>query len=269
MKDRVVLITGATDGIGRQTAIELAEKGFHVIVHGRNESTANTAMKEIQKISGSSNVSSISADLSSLESVRELASKIISDYSRLDVLVNNAGIYMNKLVYSPEKFEMTFAVNHLSHFLLTNLLLELLGKSDDGRIINVSSIAHQNAKLDWNNLNAEKSFSSYGAYALSKLANVLFSNGLASRLNGTSLKSNSLHPGVITTKLLKTGFNMTGASVKRGAETSVFLSSSESVVSVSGEYFIDCNISKPHPAAVDREVIDRFWSVSEEMTGLN
>lgn len=269
MKDRVVLITGATDGIGRQTAIELAEKDFNVIVHGRNESKTNMVMNEIKKISGSNNVFSVAADLSSLDNVRKLADTIISNYSRLDVLVNNAGIYMNKLVYSPEKYEMTFAVNHLSHFLLTNLLLEMLKKSDDGRIINVSSIAHQNAKLDWENLNAEKSFSSYGTYALSKLANILFSNELASRLKGTNLKSNSLHPGVITTKLLKTGFNMTGASVKKGAETSVYLASSERAASVSGEYFIDSNISKPHPTAVDRTVMTQFWSVSEEMTELN
>lgn len=269
MKTRVVLITGATDGIGKQTAIDLAEKEFHVIIHGRTKEKADSTLNDIHKITSSESLSSVYADLSSLNQVRNLTENILKNYSTLDVLINNAGIYMKERMLSEDGYEMTFAVNHLSHFLLTNLLLDLLKQSNDGRIVNVSSVAHQNAKLDWNNLNAEKSFSAYGAYSLSKLGNVLFSNELAMRLKGTNLKSNSLHPGVITTKLLRAGFNISGASVKKGAETSVFLASSEEVAHLNGEYLIDSKVVKPHPSATDNEVLKKFWQVSEEMTALN
>lgn len=268
MENRVVLITGATDGIGKQTAIDLAEKGFYVILHGRNSEKAEAALKEVQSTTGSNLLSTVTADLSSLTRVRQLANNILSKFNKLDVLINNAGVYMKERKLSEDGYEMTFAVNHLSHFLLTNLLLDLLKQSEDGRVVNVSSVAHQNAKLDWNNLNGEKSFGAYGAYSLSKLANVLFSNELAKRLKGTNLKSNSLHPGVITTKLLKAGFNMSGASVKKGAETSVFLASSDEAASFNGEYLIDSKIVKPHPHATDNEVLKKFWQVSEEMTAL-
>jgi len=269
LENRVVLITGATNGIGKQTAIELAGKGFHVIIHGRTKERSEAAFNEIKSITGSNSLSIVSADLASLSRVRNLAETVLSNYKKLDVLINNAGIYMKERKLSEDGYEMTFAVNHLSHFLLTNLLLDLLMKSDDGRIVNVSSIAHQNAKLDWDNLNGEKSFSAYGAYSLSKLANVLFSKELAFRLNGTNLKSNSLHPGVITTKLLRAGFNMSGASVNKGAETSVFLASSKEASRLNGEYLVDSQIAKTHPMANDREVLKKFWQISEEMTALN
>lgn len=269
MENRVVLITGATDGIGKQTAIELSGKGFHVIIHGRTKEKSETTLNEIRSITGSNALSLTYADLSSLTQVRKLAENVMVNYTKLDVLINNAGIYMKERKLSEDGYEMTFAVNHLSHFLLTNLLLDLLKKSDDGRIVNVSSVAHQNAKLDWNNLNGEKSFSAYGAYSLSKLANVLFSNELANRFEGTNLKSNSLHPGVITTKLLKTGFNMSGASVKKGSETSVFLASSGEAALLYGEYLVDCNVANTHPSAKDSEVLQKFWDISKEMTALN
>ncbi|MEW6506799.1 MAG: SDR family oxidoreductase [Bacteroidota bacterium] len=268
MKNRVVLITGATDGIGKQTALDLAAKGFHVIIHGRTIEKAEAALSAIKSLTRSDSLSSVYADLSSLSQTRKLAENILSNYNKLDILINNAGIYMKELQYSKDGYEMTLAVNYLSHFLLTNLLLDLLMKSEDGRIVNVSSIAHQNAKLDWNNLNCEKSFSGYGAYSFSKLANVLFSNELANRIKQTNLKSNSLHPGVITTKLLKAGFNMSGDSVKKGAETSLFLASSDEAANLNGEYLIDCKIAKPHSSAKEYEVLKKFWQISEEMTGL-
>lgn len=269
MKRKTVLITGATDGIGKQTAIELAAMGYNVIIHGRSEERVNNALKEISDATGSNLLSTVYADLASLQKVYQLADDIKSKYPVVDVLINNAGIYMKELNYSEDSYEMTFAVNHLAHFLLTNLLLDLLKKSDDGRVINVSSVAHQNAKFDWDNLNSEKHFGSYAAYSLSKLANVLFSNILSDRLKGTTVKSNSLHPGVITTKLLRAGFNMSGASVKKGAETSVYLASSGSATSINGEYLIDCKISTPHPISKEKKVLETFWEVSAKMTGLN
>lgn len=268
MNRKTVLITGATDGIGKQTAIELASKGYNVIIHGRSEESVNNALREISDVTASKFLSTVYCDLASLKSVSQLAEEIKNKYSVIDVLISNAGIYMKELQFTDDGYEATFAVNHLSHFLLTNLLLDLLKQSDDGRIVNVSSVAHQNAKFDWNNLNAEKHFGGYAAYSLSKLANVLFSNELAARLKGTTVKSNSLHPGVITTKLLKAGFNMSGASVKKGAETSVYLASSDNAASINGEYWIDCKISRPHPISREEKVLETFWELSARMTGL-
>jgi len=268
MKKRTVLITGATDGIGKQTAVELANKGFHVIVHGRSIEKASFTLNDIRELTGSEALSIAFGDFSSLKEVHQLAENIKAEFNCIDVLINNAGLYMNQKNFSADGFEMTFAVNHLAHFLLTNLLLDLLNQSDDGRIVNVSSIAHQNSKLDWENLNAEKSFSPYGTYSLSKLANVLFSNELANRLSGTNIKSNSLHPGVITTKLLRAGFNMTGSSVKKGAETSLYVASSVELKSTNGKYFVDCKISDVNPIAENKDVMKKLWDLSEEMTGL-
>lgn len=268
MKRKTVLITGATDGIGKQTAIELAAKGCNVIIHGRSEESVDTALSEISDITASIFLSTVYCDLASLKSVYQLAEEIKNKYPVIDILINNAGIYMKELEYTVDGYEKTFAVNHLSHFLLTNLLIDLLKQSDDSRIINVSSVAHQNAKFEWDNLNAEKQFGGYAAYSLSKLANVLFSNELADRLKGTTVKSNSLHPGVITTKLLKAGFNMSGASVKKGSETSVYLASSEKAAPINGEYLIDCKISRPHPISREKKVLETFWEISAKMTGL-
>jgi NAD(P)-dependent dehydrogenase (short-subunit alcohol dehydrogenase family) len=160
-------------------------------------------------------------------------------------------------------------VNYLSHFLLTNELLPLLKKSSEGRIIHVSSIAHQNAKLEWNNLNAEKYYDAYGAYSLSKLANVLFSKELAERLTGTAITSNSLHPGVISTKLLAAGFNIHGSSLKKGAENSFYLASSQEVKNINGKYFVDKKIARYHSIVDDEAVRKKFWDISCEMTGCN
>jgi NAD(P)-dependent dehydrogenase (short-subunit alcohol dehydrogenase family) len=156
----------------------------------------------------------------------------------VDVLINNAGVFMKNRVLSEDGFEMTFAVNHLAHFLLTGLLLPQLKKSSAARIITVSSAAHSNAALDFENLNAERRFDAHGAYALSNLANVLFSKELAVRLEGSGITSNALHPGVISTKMLRKAFGMSGAGVKEGAATSVYLASSPAVEGVTGKYFV-------------------------------
>ena len=268
MADKIVLITGSTDGIGKQTARELAGMGYHINVHGRNKQSVDLAINEMNASVDNAKISGIEADLSSLSQVHKLADEIKNKYERLDVLINNAGVYMNKYVLTEDGYEMTFAVNHLSHFLLTNLLLDIIKKSDDGRIINVSSMAHQSGKIDWNNLNSERSFNPYGAYATSKIANILFTKELAEKLNGTTVTTNALHPGVITTKLLKAGFSITGSSVKKGAETSVFLATSSEVRNVNGEYFVDKKISRSHPLTYDKSSSKKFWDVSAEMVGL-
>lgn len=267
MINRTVLITGATDGIGKQTAIELAKLGYRVIIHGRNKERAQQTVNEIQHTTNNSQLSFIVCDLASLKDVRKLAEEIKSKYDRLDILINNAGVYMKQRVLTEDGYETTFAVNHLSHFLLTNLLLDTIIKSDDGRIINVSSVAHLRSNLDFGNLNAEKYFDGYGAYSLSKLANLLFTKELSYKPEN-NITVNALHPGVITTKLLRIGFNTDGASVKKGAETSVYLATSEEVKNISGEYFSDKQKARYNRIADDPTITNKFWEVSSALVGL-
>jgi retinol dehydrogenase 14 len=269
IKNKIVLITGSTDGIGKQTAIELALLGARVIVHGRKKNLVEKTVEELRRLESDSKVDGFTFDLSSLLRVREFAARLKEHFDHIDVLINNAGVYIRNKTLSDDGFEMTFAVNHLSHFLLTNELLPLLKQSNEGRIIHVSSMAHQNAKLDWTNLNAEKYYDPYGAYSLSKLANVLFSNELSERLNGSKVTSNSLHPGVITTKLLAAGFNISGSSVKKGAETSVYLATDNKIKDISGKYFVDKKISRYNSIADDGDVRKIFWKISSEFVGLN
>jgi retinol dehydrogenase 14 len=268
MTDRIVLITGSTDGIGKQTAIELIALGYNIIVHGRNKVRVNQTINELKILNRELQIDGFVCDLSSLNNVRILSDQIKSQYERIDVLINNAGVYMKTRQPTVDGYEMTFAVNHLAPFLLTNLLLDQLKQSNNGRIINVSSIAHQNAMLEWGNLNGEEYYDAYSAYALSKLANILFIKELSEQLKEATVTATAFHPGVISTKLLKTGFNITGASLKKGTETSVYLASSEKVKLITGEYFVDSAVSRSHPLTNDKMVCKDFWNVSANMVGL-
>lgn len=262
----VVLVTGATDGIGKQTAIELASRGARVIVHGRTLPKAELAAHEIRRAAPDSRIDVCAADFSSLAEVRRLGELLAVSHPRLDVLINNAGVYMHDRVLTVDGFETTFAVNHLAPFLLTLLLLPALSKSDQGRVVNVSSMAHSRGRLDFDDLDSDRRFDAYQAYATSKLANILFSNELARRLSGTPTTSNALHPGVITTKLLMQGFGSTGASVKQGAATSVKLALDPDLSTTSGRYFSDEREVKPAPASHDEKVQRRLWTVSLSRT---
>lgn len=262
-----VLITGATDGIGKQTAIELAARGSRVLVHGRTHASASRACEDIRAKVMAAQVRPVHADLSSLANVRQLADEVRRSTPSLSVLVNNAGVYMNAFERSADGFEMTFAVNHLAHFLLTNLLLDALRASGQARVIHVSSVAHTRGAFDVDTINEASSFSPYRAYAASKLANVLFSNALARRLRNDGVTSNALHPGVITTKLLRAGFSMSGASVQRGAETSVFLATSPLVEGITGRYFVDAREASPSSLSLDEAFQDRLWERSVIWTG--
>jgi NAD(P)-dependent dehydrogenase (short-subunit alcohol dehydrogenase family) len=269
MKDKIVLITGASDGIGKQTAIDLAGKRATVILHGRNENRLLKTQEEVSHLTNNKNISTVTADLSSLKQVRKAAKEIKSKLNRLDVLINNAGVYMKTRILTEDGFETTFAVNHLAPFLLTNLLLELLKQSDSSRIINVSSIAHTRAQLDFENLNGEKSFDAYNAYAVSKLANVLFTYKLADQLKNVGISVNALHPGVISTKLLRAGFNIQGASLKEGASTSVYLASSHKVQNITGKYFVKMVETPSSDDSYNKEYQKKMWDLSSQMVGLN
>ena len=269
MKDKIVLITGSTDGIGRQAAVELAALGGTILIHGRDADRGKSAVEEIQTATGNQNVDLFIADLSSQRQVRRFAAEVSDRYHNLHVLINNAGVFMNDRQLTEDGVEMTFAVNYLAPFLLTNLLLDLLKQSAPSRVITVSSVAHTRGKLDFENLQAEKSFGGYSAYALSKLANVLFTFELAERLRGTNVTSNCLHPGVIDTKLLRTGFTMAGGSTADGAETLIYLATSPDVEGTTGKYFQDKAEAPSSPTTLDATLRKNLWEKSEALTGLS
>jgi NAD(P)-dependent dehydrogenase (short-subunit alcohol dehydrogenase family) len=268
MKDKVILITGSTDGIGRQAALELAAMGATVLVHGRNESRGKNVVEEIRKSTGNQKVDLLIADFSSMEQVRRLAADVKQRCAALHVLINNAGVFMNERRLTVDGFETTFAVNHHAPVLLTNLLLDLLKESAPARVITVSSVAHTRGKLDFENLQAERRFGGYSAYALSKLANMLFTYELGDMLAGTGITSNCLHPGLIGTKLLRTGFNITGSSTADGAETLIYLATSPEVDAVTGKYFQEKQETPSSPITHDAALRKRMWEVSAQLTGL-
>lgn len=266
---KTVLITGSTDGIGKQTAIELAQQGWRVLLHGRNPRRGEEVVQEILEEMPHAQVEYLNADLSSLDEVRQLAHTVLALTPRLDALVNNAGVYLHQRQLSRDGFEMNFAVNHLAHFLLTNLLLDLLRSSNLSRVITVSSIMHRNGRLNLEDLQMEQGYSGSRAYAASKLMNVLFATELARRMTGKGVTSNSLHPGVVATKMLQSAFpSMQGVAPVEGAATSVYLVTSPDVEGVTGKYFENKQIAPHHPLADDLEACARFWEISARLAGL-
>jgi NAD(P)-dependent dehydrogenase (short-subunit alcohol dehydrogenase family) len=263
----IVLVTGSTDGIGKETAFELARRGATVILHGRNRLRCQQTLDEAVRKTGNSTLGCYAADLSTMEGIRHLAGDLCAKYERLDVLINNAGVFMNDRVLTADGYEMTFAVNHLAPFLLTNLLWKPLAASGHARIITVSSMAHQRGRIDFDNLQGEKRFTGYDAYARSKLANILFANELAERAREIGATSNALHPGIVATKLLRVGFgNMAGTSVREGAATPVYLATSPDLADVTGRYFVKCAEGPVAPLASDPVLRKQLWDVSEELS---
>lgn len=266
-----ILVTGATDGIGRQTAFELARAGHSLVIHGRNADKLRATRQDLVSRTDNQAITTAQGDFASLEDVRELAETLNARQEHFDVLLNNAGVYLNEYRKSADGFEATFAINHLAPFLLTHLLLDHLRDGVETRIVNVSSIAHSRAQLDFDNLNAEKGFSPYGSYALSKLANVLFTVELARRLpEGANTTVNALHPGVVSTKLLTEGFGMSGNdSLDEGAATSVMLATADAVSGVTGRYFSAQREANMNPIAKNLELTSRFYELSCELVGID
>ncbi len=278
MNGKICLVTGGTNGIGKVTAQALAGMGATVVIVGRDVSRTAAVVEEIRRLSGNRTVDSLLADLSSQAEVRRLAGEFKSKYSHLHVLLNNAGALFLQRQLSVDGIEMTFALNHLAYFLLTNLLLDTLKASAPARIINVSSDAHTSGKIDFDNLQGERRYSP-SAYGNSKLANILFTVELARRLEGTGVTVNALHPGFVATGFAKNNGWVAAAfmsligplmarSPAKGAETLIYLASSPAVEGVTGKYFYDSHVISTAPQATDLAVAKKLWEVSAEMVHL-
>jgi NAD(P)-dependent dehydrogenase (short-subunit alcohol dehydrogenase family) len=278
MAGRICLVTGASSGIGEATARELARMDATVVMACRSESAGGAARRAIAAETGNPDVHLMRVDLSRMDSVRELAAEYTARFGRLHVLVNNAGaIFYNGREESADGFEMTFAVNHLGPFLLTNLLLPALRAGSPSRIVNVASVAHRLGRIDFNDLQSERRYAGRTAYRASKLANVLFTHELARRLEGTGVTANCMNPGVVRTGIyrgargverLVTALTFRGArSPAEGARTAVFLASSPAVEGVSGRYFEDQRETPSSRRSHDAGLAARLWLESGRLTG--
>ncbi|MCA9955364.1 MAG: SDR family oxidoreductase [Anaerolineales bacterium] len=277
MIGKVCLVTGANAGMGKVTARELAQMGATVIMVARSQVRGEAALDEIRQASNSDKVQLLLADLSSMASIRELADTVQANYGRLDVLVNNAGGIFNQREVSVDGYEMTFALNHLNYFLLTNLLLDLLKASAPARIVNVASTAHVGAKIHFDDIMMAQKYRSFEAYGQSKLANILFTYELARRLAGSGVTANALHPGGVATEFA-TGQGFMGWIFKlirpflltpeQGAQTQIYLASSPDVEGISGKYFAKKKPVQSSKISYDTAVAQRLWQLSEELTGL-
>jgi retinol dehydrogenase 14 len=268
MTDKTFFITGSSDGIGRATAVGLAKTGATILLHARNSEKGQLLINSLRQQFPKAEFDVFYGDFSILNEVKSLAESVQAKYPRIDVLINNAGVFSEKRLLTTDGFELTFQVNYLSPFLLTTLLLPALRNSDDGRIVNVSSMTHQSARLDLSNLQGEKQYQGYQAYSCSKLANILFTMKLSEKLERENISVNALHPGVINTKLLKAAMGSSGGSSNdQGAETSIFLATSPTVRNISGKYFVDSTERKPSPVSLDKKLQDDLWSISEQLLG--
>jgi NAD(P)-dependent dehydrogenase (short-subunit alcohol dehydrogenase family) len=279
MKGRVCMITGANSGIGKATALELAGMGMTLVMIARDQQKGELAMSEIRKQTGNDSIDLLLADLSSLQSVRDLAQRFQSKYPKLHVLINNAGLFNQRRHVTPDGYESTFAINYLAPFLLTNLLLDQLKSSAPSRIVNVSSVGHYNGHIDFDDLNMEKNYGGWKAYQQSKLALVLFTRELARKLEGTGVTVNSVHPGTVATNIWSRPMGPLGfimavpklfmTSPKKGAETVVYLASSPEAEKTSGEYWDKLRVKKSSEESYNEEVARRLWEVSAKLTSLS
>ena len=275
MNGKVCLVTGATDGIGKVSAQVLAKMGAKVIIVGRNPEKSAAVLAELRSSSGSENIDLLMADLAVMQEVRDLAEQVISRYDRLDVLLNNAGGYFTKHEITSDGLEMTFALNHMSYFLLTNKLMGLLKSSVPARIVNVSSDAHYGVDIEFDNLNGEQDYKAWKAYQKSKLANVLFTYELLKKVPA-DLTVNCLHPGFVATNfghnnggfigpVLKIAQRISAIEPEDGAKTSIFLCSAPDVNGVSGKYFYKCQQKTSSRESRNMDNSKRLWQISSDI----
>ena len=279
MTGKTVVITGANSGIGLETAVALAKAGAKTLITVRDRARGEAAVAQIRSRSGNDGVDLVVFDLGSIASTRRGAAEILARCDRIDVLVNNAGVVLSSRQETDEGLEATFAVNHLGHFVLTELLLDRIKDSAPSRVVNVASTAHKGARkgLNFDDLQSSLGYSGMQVYSKSKLANIYFTTELARRLEGTGVTVNCLHPGTVATGYGRDG-DTSGVlafglkvikpfvlSAEQGARTSIYLASSPDVATVTGRYFVKCKPRTPSAAARDDEAVKRLWKVSEEI----
>lgn len=271
--NKTVLITGATDGLGKFVALELASKGFCVLIHGRNEVKGEKVLNELKDASGNDNLEYYNADLSSLEKVRELAGRVKNVHNTIDILINNAGIGDGSNKYqrevSTDGYELRFAVNYLSHFLLTHMLLPELKRAAPSRIINVSSIGQQ--AIDFSNVMLEKGYDGLRAYMQSKLAQIMFTFDLAEKLKNKGVTVNCLHPSTLmNTNMVfeSASFPSTMSKIEDGVEAVMYLAITPELDNVTGEYFDRMDKARANTQAYDKNARKKLWGLSEKLTYL-
>jgi retinol dehydrogenase 12 len=277
--ERIAVVTGATQGIGLVAAREIAKKGARTILIARDADRGNAAMAQVKAAAGHDRVEVAHCDFASQASIRALAADLQQRVTHLDLLVNNAGAVFNERSVTEDGIERTFAVNHLGYFLLTNLLLDVIRKAGRGaRIVSVASDAHRIGKIDFDDINATRSYSGFRVYGASKLANILFTRELARRVAGDGISANCLHPGVVATGFAKNENGIVArlakliapllASPDSGARTTVYLATSDAVEGVTGKYFAKCRQVNPSRRAQDDDVARQLWDLSTQMTHL-
>ena len=279
MQGKVCLLTGATSGIGKATALGLAQMGATVVMVSRDRARGEAAQAEIKTKSGNAAVDLLLADLSAQQSIRQLAENFQQRYTQLHVLINNAGLFMLRRRTTVDGLEMTFAVDYLAPFLLTNLLLDVLKASAPARIVNVSSATHEAGYIKLDDLQAEHHYRSMRAYGQAKLAVVLFTYELARRLQGTGVTANCLHPGFVATNIGQSGMGLAsrivtrliftfGISPQEGAKTSLYLASSPEVEGVTGKYFVKGIPQRSAPISYDKSLQRQLWEESVKLVNL-
>lgn len=275
MRGKTVVITGATSGIGEVAAIELAGRGARIVFTARDKERAQATLEKLRRVNPASGHVVHLTDLSLLSQMRHTAEEIREE-PVIDVLINNAGALFNNRIETTDGLEKTFALNHMSYFVLTNLLLSRLKAG--ARIINTASDAHHRANLDFNDLQNKKSYSGFAVYSKSKLCNILFTRELARRLAGTGITANSLHPGFVATRfgdqsggvlsaLVRVAKPIGAISPEEGAKTIVHLASSPEAARISGEYFYKCAPAAPSAEARSDQGAKRLWEISAEIAG--
>lgn len=273
MQHKNIIITGATDGIGLAAAKSIAKKGYHVSLVGRNPDKGKKALEAIIEYSGNENLDFFECDLSLVANVKDLADRIKQKHSKIDVLLNNAGGANKTKQITSEGLEKTFATNQMNYFVLSTELLNILSESNDGRIVNVASNAHIGAEVDYENINSEKSFSAWTSYCVSKLMNIMFTYQLSSMQDRVSV--NVLHPGFVDTNIagnegnlikyiVKFGAKMFARTVDNGADSSIYLSTSDELKGVSGKYFFKCREIKSSRASYNQEDWKKVWDLCED-----
>lgn len=259
-----VLVTGSSDGIGKESACELAAAGHRVVVHGRAPERAEAARRQVIERSGNKSVAAAVGDFRSLQAVADMAHDVSARFPDLSLLINNAGVKVNERRETDDGFEMTFQVNYLAPVLLTRLLLPLLRRNAPARVVNVSSMVHSSGRLDFDDLQMTRRFDGFRAYSASKLANLLFNRELARRVPAEEVTANALHPGVIATKLLHASFSG-GAPVAEGAEAELYVATAPELDGVTGRYYAGSREREPGRVARDPEIAERLWRHTDEM----